>query len=165
MTTKILIEDRFACNPSKLCELLADNSFDDELMKSLNMKKECLEQKDAADGPIYKIRLTNPDPMPAIAVKFTGEKLAYVETRTWNKAKCSNSWEIAPEIKGTTVEAKGTTEIVADGHGCLRRTTGSVTVNLPLIGRKIEEMVEKSIRETFQKNADFCRKYIDEHNI
>ncbi len=165
MATNILIEDRFACSPEKLYELLANNSFDDELMDALSMKKECLETKETANGVNYKIRLTNPDPMPAIASKFTGDKLAYVETRCWNKAKCANTWDIAPEIRGASVEAKGCTEIVADGHGCLRRTTGSIKVGIPLIGRKIEEMVEKSIRETFKKNADFCRKYIEDHNI
>ena len=160
MTTEIVIEDKFDCTPDKLYSLLSDDQFDDALMNALQMKKECLEKKADASGPVYKIRLTNPEEIPAIAKKFTGEKLSYIETRTWNKAKCGNTWIIAPEIKGATVEAKGKTEIVANGNGCIRKTTGSITVKIPLIGGKIEKIKKKSITDTFKKNADFCRKYL-----
>lgn len=161
MTTEIMIEDRFACDPQKLVEMLSDNAFDDELMQALNMKKELLAENAKSAGPEYRIRLTSSEPIPAIAKKFVGDNLSYVETRTWNKAGCSNQWLIVPEVKGASVEAKGTTEIVVDGHGCLRRTKGTVTVNLPLIGKKIEEMVLKSITDNFKKNADYCRKCLD----
>lgn len=160
MTTQISIDDKFACSAQTLYEKLSDNAFDDGLMQALNMSKELLESKETAQGPVYKIRLTNPDTIPAIAKRFTGDHLSYVETRTWNNAKKSNTWEIAPEIKGATVEAKGTTEIIDEGNGCIRRTRGTVTVNLPLIGKKIEEMVLQSIVDTFKRNADYCQKHL-----
>ncbi len=161
MTTEILIEDRFNCSPKDLYALLTDNAFDDELMKALNVGKELISSDKKAIGPEYKIRLTSAEEIPAIAKKFVGDHLSYVETRCWNDAKCANTWVILPEVKGATVEAKGTTDIVADGDGCIRRTKGSITVKLPLIGGKIEEMVKKSICDTFSKNADYCRKHLD----
>ena len=164
MTTEILVEDKFDCSPDKLYQLLSDDKFDDALMDALQMKKECLEKKADANGPVYKIRLTNPDEIPAIAKKFTGDKLSYIETRTWNQNKCGNTWGIAPEIKGATVEAKGKTEIVANGNGCIRKTTGTISVKIPLIGGKIEDMVKQSNTNTFKKNADFCRKYLSENS-
>ncbi|MBR4985732.1 MAG: DUF2505 domain-containing protein [Proteobacteria bacterium] len=160
MTTQILIEDHFTCSPKKLYELLSDNSFDDALMKALNMGKVLLSEDKKADGPVLKIRLTNAEEIPAIAKKFTGDHLSYVETRTWSQSKLNNTWVIAPDVKGASVEAKGVTEFVADGSGCIRRTKGSITVNLPLVGKKIEEMVLKSITDTFKKNADYCRDYL-----
>lgn len=163
MTTEIFIEDKFDCSADKLYGLLSDDTFDDALMNALQIKKECLEKKEDASGPVYKLRLTNPEEIPAIAKKFTGEKLSYIETRAWNKTKCANTWIIAPEIKGATVEAKGKTEIVASNSGCIRKTTGSITVKIPLIGGKIEEMVKQSIIQTFKKNADFCRNYLQEN--
>ncbi len=163
MTTEIMIEDRFVCDPQKLMELLSDNAFDDELMKALEMGKELLGEEKKSAGPEYRIRLTSAEPIPAIAKKFVGEHLSYVETRTWNKSACSNQWVIIPEVKGASVEAKGTTEIVADGHGCVRRTKGKVTVNLPLVGKKIEEMVLQSITDTFKKNAAYCRDYLEKN--
>lgn len=163
MATEIMIEDRFVCEPQKLTELLSDNAFDDDLMKALKMGKELLGEEKKSAGPEYRIRLTSAEPIPAIAKKFVGEHLSYVETRTWNQAACSNQWVIVPDVKGATVEVKGTTEIVADGHGCVRRTKGKVSVNLPLIGKKIEEMVLQSITDTFKKNADYCRAYLEKN--
>lgn len=157
MATKISIDDRFDCAPQVLFDRLSDDGFDDGLMKALNMSKELLDAKTTASGVTYKIRLTNPDTIPAIAKRFAGEHLSYVETRAWDRAKLGNTWEIVPEIQGATVEAKGTTEIVADGVGCIRRTRGTISVNLPLIGRKIEEMVLQSIVDTFKRNAEYCR--------
>lgn len=161
MATQILIEDKFVCTPQELYTLLTDNAFDDELMKALNMGKEMISENKTDNGAEYKIRLTSPDEIPAIAKKFTGDKLSYVETRIWNASKLSNTWTIAPEVKGASVEATGITEIIADGHGCLRRTKGTISVSIPLIGKKIEEMVLKNITDTFKKNADYCRKHLD----
>ncbi len=160
MATQILIEDRFACSPKELFDLLCDNKFDDELMKSLKMGKEMLAENKKSEGMEYKIRLTSAEDIPAIAKKFVGDHLSYVETRSWNDAKLSNNWVIAPEIKGAAVDAHGTTEIVKDGEGCIRRTKGSISVSLPLIGSKIEQMVLASIKDTFAKNADYCRSYL-----
>lgn len=158
MTTQILIEDHFTCTPQKLFELLSDNVFDDELMKALNMGKEMVEESSKAEGKLYKIRLTSAEEIPAIAKKFVGEHLTYIETRQWKTATTSNAWSIVPEVKGANVEAKGTTEIIAAGQGCVRRTKGSISVNLPLIGKKIEEMVLQNITDTFKRNAEYCRK-------
>ena len=160
MATTISIDDRFDCTPEVLFDRLSDNDFDDDLMKALNMSNALIESNDTPQGPTYKIRLTNPDTIPAIAKRFTGEHLSYVETRIWNRSKLGNTWEIVPEISGATVEAKGTTEIVADGTGCIRRTRGKISVNLPLIGKKIEEMVLQSINDTFKRNAEYCRSAI-----
>lgn len=157
MSTTISIDDRFDCTPEVLFDRLSDNAFDDDLMKALNMSKELIEAKETPQGMTYVIRLTNPDTIPAIAKRFAGEHLSYVETRIWNRSKMGNTWEIVPEISGATVEAKGTTEIVADGSGCIRRTRGKISVNLPLIGKKIEEMVLQSIKDTFKRNAEYCR--------
>ncbi len=163
MATKISIEDRFSCSPQKLYDLLSDDKFDDELMQALKMQKSKQSEEKTSDGILYKIRLTSPEDIPAIARKFTGEHLSYVETRNWLHSKLSNTWLIQPEVKGTTVEAKGTTTIVASGDGCVRKTEGTISVNLPLIGKKIEEMVLKTITDNFNKNAEFCRNYLKEH--
>lgn len=164
MATELLIEDRFECSPERLCELLMDNAFDDELMRALDMGKELLETKKVDDDVIYRIRLTDPEKIPAIAVKFTGEHLSYVETRTWHRKTLSNQWTIDPDVKGAKVEAKGVTEIVADGGGALRRTRGTISVNLPLIGKKIEAMVLSGIETTFKRNAEYCREYLKSHD-
>lgn len=161
MTTQIMIEDRFNCEPKELFDLLSNNDFDDDLMKALNMTKQLIAKDEKSTGVTYQIRLTSAESIPAIAKKFVGDHLSYVENRAWNKAKCSNTWIITPEVKGATVEAKGDTEIIADGQGCIRRTQGSVSVNLPLIGKKIEEMVLQNITDTFKRNADFCRHYLE----
>lgn len=160
MATQILIEDRFECTPKQLFDRLSDDQFDNELMKALNMGKEMLEQASKAEGRLYKIRLTSAEAIPAIAKKFVGEHLTYVETRQWKTATNSNTWSIVPEVKGATVEAKGTTDIIADGNGCIRITKGTISVNLPLIGKKIEEMVLQNITETFKRNAEYCRKHL-----
>ena len=163
MATEILIEDRFDCSPQDLYDLLSDNGFDDGLMKSLQMGKELISESKQADGVQYKIRLTNPDEIPAIAKKFTGDHLSYIETRKWTNSNLGNTWVIEPEVKGAKVEAKGVTEIIAEGSGCVRRTKGSVSVSLPLIGKKIEEMVLDSIQKTFKQNAEYCRNYLSKN--
>lgn len=165
MTTQILIEDRFACSAESLYKLLSDNAFDDKLMDALSMRKELLDSHEVPGGVQYRIRLSNPEDIPAIAVKFTGAHLSYVETRTWQNATSSNTWIIEPEVRGATVEAKGKTEIVPADGGCVRRTTGTISVNLPLIGKKIESMVLESITATFKKNAKYCQDYLRENGI
>lgn len=165
MATQILIEDKFTCTPEALYALLSDDAFDSSLMEALDMGKESLGHKALDSGDEYKIRLTNPEEVPVIAKKFIGDKLSYVELRRWNNQELSNEWTIEPETKGVTVLAKGTTKIYAVDGGCVRKTEGSISVNLPLIGKKIEEMVLKGIVDTFRKNTDFCTKYIAENGI
>ena len=160
MTTQISIEDHFDCTPKQLFDLLSDDAFDDELMKAIQMTKELKAKAEKPTGMEYKIRLTTSEPVPLIAKKFTGDHLSYVENRVWNNAKLLNTWTITPEVKGVSVEAKGTTEFVADGNGCIRRTTGSITVGIPLLGKKIEGIVLESITDTFKRNADYCRQHL-----
>ena len=165
MAAEFFIEDHFNCSPKALYDMLCDNAFYDNLMKSLNVGKQLLSEEKLDNGMQYKIRLTNPEEIPAIAKKFTGEHLVYVETRRWSSQNLGNTWVIEPEVSGVKVEAKGVTEIVAEGEGCIRRTKGSVNVSLPLIGKKIEEMVLQSIQGTFKKNAEYCKQYIAEHQL
>ena len=98
MATTISIDDKFDCTPEVLFDRLSDNDFDDDLMKALNMSKALIESKDTPQGPTYKIRLTNPDTIPAIAKRFTGEHLSYVETRIWNRSKLGNTSERSASI-------------------------------------------------------------------
>lgn len=165
MATPILIEDKFTCTPEALFALLSDDAFDSILMHALDMAKESLDQKKTDAGSEYKIRLTNPEDVPAIAKKFIGDKLSYIEVRRWNNKGLSNEWTIEPETKGVTVLAKGTTKILATDGGCVRKTEGSISVSIPLIGKKIEEMVLKGIVDTFRKNTEFCTKHIAENGI
>ena len=165
MTSKLLIEEHFDCSPQQLFDLLSDDNFDDELMKALNIQKEVLSNEKTSDGPKLKLCLTTPDEIPSFARKFIGDKLSYVETRTWHKGTLSNNWVIEPKISigSIKIDVRGTITISAADNGCIRRTEGEFSVGIPLVGKKVEDMLQVGVKDTYNKNAEYCRKYIKEH--
>ncbi|MFA5624980.1 MAG: DUF2505 domain-containing protein [Bradymonadales bacterium] len=162
MATKLYIEDRFDCSAEYLYELMSGQELDDALMAELGIEKETLEHDERDEGPRYVLRLRMPDEIPVLFRKFIGERLSYVETRTWDAESTSNTWDIAPEISVKGVEVKGSIRIVDDGAGCKRITEGLLSVGIPLVGKKIEESLLSSISETFKKNAEFFQRHIAE---
>lgn len=160
MATKLFIEDKFNCSAQHLYELMSGQELDDALMAELGIIKETLKATDGANGPEYELRLTMPDEIPALFRKFIGDKLSYVETRKWNAQNTSNTWEIAPQISVKGVQVKGTIKIVGSGDQCVRTTEGTLSVGIPLVGKKIEENLLESITATFKKNAAFFQQKI-----
>ena len=167
MSSKMRIEDTFNCSAQKLYDMLADDAFDTELMKAIEIGKELIEKEDRAEGPYYKIRLSpSTEDLPKFMAKAVGNKSAYVEERAWNASKRSNTWKIIPDFSVGKVNIEGTLSIKPAGEDkCVRVVEGEFTVKVPLIGGKIEKYIIKQTEETFEKNTAYCNKYLAEESL
>ena len=96
-----------------------------------------------------------PAEVPRAMKKFLGE---------WNKVTQKENWtgtpgegykcDISIEIHGVPVTIAGTMELAADGAGCTNTICLDVNCGIPLVGKKLSELVcsqsKTSMQEEYQ---------------
>jgi hypothetical protein len=89
---------------------------------------------------------------PAAAAKFTGPDLPVVEEVSWGPDKGDGSRDGALKltIPGQPVTMNGTMALGRGGPGTRVVLTGQLKVNIPLLGRKLEESAAPAVLAGFR---------------
>jgi uncharacterized protein YndB with AHSA1/START domain len=82
--------------------------------------------------------------LPAIAKKITGETTRAVVTEVWTSPTAGTVEILAP---GKPTKAVGTVSLQADGATTKHVTELEVTVKVPLVGGKLEQVMADNIRK------------------
>jgi hypothetical protein len=80
--------------------------------------------------------------LPAIAKKIAGDTTRAVVTEVWTSPSQGTIEILAP---GKPTQAKGTVSLVADGAGTRHVTDLEVTVKVPLLGGRLENLMADNI--------------------
>ena len=89
---------------------------------------------------------------PPEAARFTGPDLAIVEEVTWREAGPDGSREgdMVLTVSGQPVALRGTLRLGPGGRGTTVRLTGQLKVNVPLLGRKLEQSAAPAVLAGFR---------------
>jgi hypothetical protein len=92
------------------------------------------------------------DRLPGFAKKIVGAQINIVQSESWTSG---TDGRITVTVPGKPGEMTGTATLVPDERGVTEKVDMTVTVNLPLIGGKVEGLI-----------ADMLRKALDsEHTV
>lgn len=95
------------------------------------------------DGKIHnRILVTVNESLPGFAAKFIGSSnLNYEQHEVVDHTNMINNWTIIVPKISSKVKATGSFSIIDKGSYCERLVAGEVTVSIPLVGGKIENVI------------------------
>lgn len=88
-------------------------------------------------------------PAPSVVRRFIGDTLTTLEVMEWQPpdADGSRSATLTGSVQGMPVAMNAAVSLRAGGRGAILRYDGDVTVQLPFVGRKLEEQAAPAMLE------------------
>ena len=131
---------------AEVFEMLADPAFREKVSEALGVVSSEVSIDRHEDG----FRLTNDqvqqtEGLPSFAKKFAGETTRAIQVEEWHDA-AGGSLRIDAPGKPTSIE--GTIELLPDGAGTIEVVELEIRVKVPLIGGKLEGLVEEQVRKS-----------------
>jgi hypothetical protein len=124
-----------------------------------------LDHEATSESARYELRqgLSERD-LPPIVGKVMNGDLAIVRTETLNRTSPGHyGGDVDVAIPGAPASASGTMSLVDDGAGSLFEVHADVTVRVPLIGGKIEEIVADQVRRLLEAETAFTVRWLGSH--
>ncbi|WP_197429919.1 DUF2505 domain-containing protein [Auraticoccus cholistanensis] len=99
---------------------------------------------------------------PAAAAKFTGPTLDVVEEISWGEpdAQGNRRGTITITVPGQPVTMHGTTSLTAGGAGSVLEVSGDLKVNIPLLGRKLEQSAAPAVLAGVDVHEEVGRRWL-----
>ena len=102
--------------------------------------------------------------LPPIVGKVMNGDLAIIRTETLNRTQPGRySGDVDVAIPGAPASASGIMALADDGAGSLFEVHADVTVKVPLIGGKIEEIVADQVRRLLEAETEFTVRWLGSH--
>lgn len=135
----------FAAPPDKVFAMLTDKAFREQVcVQSQARKHEVIIEGN-------NVKTSRDLPAPAQARPFTGDTLTVVEDVVWAEAggDGSRTAAVTLTVPGQPVSFNGRYQLAPGGPGSTLTFTGELKVNVPLLGRKLEEAAAPALMAEF----------------
>lgn len=102
---------------------------------------------------------------PPAAAKFTGPTLQVVEVIAWQPKAADGTriGDIETGVPGQPVTLKGTITAEESGGSTVLTLTGDLKVNIPLLGRKLEQAAAPAMVAGFRTHQQVGDRWLAEH--
>ena len=142
MSTRIVHELIYDAPVEAVAAMLADKAFREEVCVAQRATKYDVSVEGEPGDPMkVHIDLWQPtDKVPSFAKKFVGAETNIVQTETWTSA---THGDIHVTIPGKPGQIVGTAVLEERDGGTVETVTLDITVKIPLVAGKIEELLGK----------------------
>jgi Protein of unknown function (DUF2505) len=117
----------------------------------------------SVDDSGARVRLRQAVPvefLPSMVRRFTGDDLVLDRVETW-RPRDGGGYDGTVEVtvRGLSGSLTGTQRLTdTDGGGAVTEVEGEATVNVPMVGRRIEGVVVEQVRQLLDAEDDFTRR-------
>ncbi|HEX6249483.1 MAG TPA: DUF2505 domain-containing protein [Nocardioidaceae bacterium] len=138
----------YAAPPSEIYQMRADPAFRSRVCEAMGTLSHDVTVDDS-DGALTVVvdMVQQTRGVPGFAKKVVGDQTRVIQTERWGD---THTGDIDVEIPGKPGRVRGTLSISADGDGSVYAFDGEATVNIPLVGGKLEGV----FRDLFVKGMD-----------
>lgn len=161
----LAIQHTFPMSPRAFWDLTNDPTYIAHTDRVSGVTRETLEERVEPDGRRYlRARWTSRERLPALVAKVVGaDHLTYELIQHIDDERMRLEWEIIPPISAGRFTGSGVYVVEAAPGGCVRRVDGRIKVDVPLVGRKIEERVAEEVERGYQRAAEGALAWHREH--
>lgn len=140
----------YPADPSSVFALLTNRDFLEQVCQQTHAR----EQQISVDGGAVMINRTLP--APDQARPFTGETLTVIEEVSWSEAAAdgSRTGSVSMTVPGQPVTFRGTYQLADMGGRTSMTLSGNLTVNVPLMGKKLEQAAEPAVLQAFRAQEE-----------
>jgi hypothetical protein len=159
------IEDEFETTCARYWEVFFDEAYNQALFAALEVDYQLLVLARRGEGPALEIerrmRLVPRRAMPALMRRFVGDAIAYEERDLYRARSGEMDVVTTPVTLADKVTTRGRYFLEERGPGRICRIwDAECSVHIPLLGRRIEELVIADVRETYGKATAFTRTWL-----
>lgn len=158
---RIHVADTFACAPEDFWEVFFDPAFEAELLALARMRSELLHE--ARQGPVVvrRVRMHTEARPPAWMRRVVGDgPLVYEQVHRIHRAESWVDWEVVPPVMPERITAAGRYRVDPHPEGCIRTMQGEVRVGVPVVGPRVERMIERSVDGSYRQGTALLRTWI-----
>lgn len=131
----------YDASPDQVYAMLADPVFRERVLAAMDTVSHDVTLTPAGPGMTVRIDMVqHTRGVPGFAKKVVGEQTQVVQTERWADQRGA---QLELEIPGKPGHVRGTITLAEDGTGTVETFDGEVTVNIPLVGGKLEGVVAK----------------------
>lgn len=135
MSTKLHKLLTYDATAEAVAAMLDDTGFREEVLE----RQRVVRGSAVIDGDVVTIeQVRSADDIPSFAQKFVGDEILIVQTESWTSP---TSADVRLTIPGKPGEAVGTIELVESGGTTTETIDLDLTVKIPLVGGKIEQLI------------------------
>jgi hypothetical protein len=144
--------------PEAVAGMLADPAFREKVCVAMHATRWDVAVDGSGAGMTVVIDQTQPArSIPAFAKKVVGDEIRIVQTETWT-GPATASLELA--IPGKPGGFEGQVVLGPSGAGTRETVTGEARVRIPLVGGKLESLVEELLRAALRTEERVGREWL-----
>ncbi|WP_290058019.1 DUF2505 domain-containing protein [Amycolatopsis solani] len=104
------------------------------------------------------------DKLPSAVRTLHKGDLMVTRTQTWRVSNdgTGHQGQASVEVGGVPGEIVARTAVLANGAKTVLRTSGEVTVRIPLFGGKLESVIAEQVTKLLEREAEFTAKWLAE---
>jgi hypothetical protein len=138
---QLTAQQDFAAQPSQVAAMLTDRAF----LEKVCLASEAEKHSVTVDGSHTTVSRTLP--APSSISKFTGSTITILEDLVWSESASdgSRTAKFTLTVPGLPVEMLGSARIAAGGRGTRVDYSGDLSVNIPFVGRKLEQSAAPAV--------------------
>ena len=134
----------YDASPAEVFEMLADPAFREKVGEALEVVSADIHLERDGDGfMLINDQVQRTGGLPSFAKKIAGETTRVIQAEEWSSA---TSGTLKVDAHGTPTSMSGTIELVPDGTGTLEVIELEIKAKVPLVGRKLENLMAEKIR-------------------
>ena len=156
--TEFEIEHEFAAGADRVWALVVSDEFNAELYAAVQVDREVVSEREEA-GIVHRVvRSTSRRQLPGFVKKLIGGDLGFVERIEWRRGETRLALAVEPSIMARRTRFSSLMAVEPLGEGRSRRLfTGSIAVDVPLLGRRIEQGAVRDMRRIHDLAARMMR--------
>jgi len=160
--TEFSIVHEFEGDPQTFWRVFLDSEYQTEMYRSVGISRSEVSRDDQGDRLVVVARCMQERQPPAVVRSLLGgRQLGYVETLTFYKKGGLVEQLIEPTVMGDRFRFGGTVTVEKLDDKRLRRTyAGSIKIDLPLVGKKVEQSTVGEMRRTNDQAAQVTRAWL-----
>lgn len=138
--------------------MLDDPAYRDEVVTAQGGKDGSVTFEQDGDTVVVVISQQQPsEGLPGFAKKFVGDQINLVQREAWTSADHA---DLKVTIPGKPGQMVGSIELSEDGGTTTETVDVEITVNIPLVGGKIEKLIADMLRKALRAEEEVGRDYV-----
>ena len=147
--------------PEQVYAMLSTPQFREAVCEYQRFPKRTVTIEPTASGMTVKVDQYRPaDEVPSFAKKFVGDQINIVQDERWTS---HTSAALDVSIPGKPGQMKGTITLVGDDSGTTETVAVEITVNIPLVGKKIGEFIGSMLLRALKAENKVGVRWLAEH--
>ncbi len=144
---------RYDAAPEQVYEMLADPAFRERVCAAMETVSHDVVIDRGETGMSVRVdMLQRTSGLPGFARKVVGDRTRVIQSEEWVAAPdpslgsslgSSLGADLEVEIPGRPGHIRGTITLTGDGSGTVETFAGEATINVPLVGGRLEGLIEK----------------------